>query len=52
MPRYEYHLLEFADEDELEDIEKKFNELGAAFWELLSFDGTTAVFKRRRQGLD
>ena len=49
---WEFYLIEVPEEDELEDLQKTFNALGSEGWELISFDDTTAIFKRRKVGLD
>lgn len=52
LSRFFYLLQEFDDDEELEEIQDKFNALGDQGWEIVSFDGTTALFKKRKQGLD
>lgn len=52
MTRYEYHILDLPDPDDLASMEKLFNDLGKDGWELISLDDSLAVFKRRRTGLD
>ncbi len=46
IPNYEYKIIKLDDED-LDLMEKKLNLLGKEAWNLISFDGEIAIFKRK-----
>ncbi len=45
IPNWEYKV-EHLDEDELDQLELKLNQLGLEGWELVSWDSETGIFKR------
>ncbi len=47
IPNWEYKV-EHLDEEELDQLELKLNQLGLEGWELVSWDSETGIFKRRQ----
>lgn len=47
IPNWEYKVIHL-DEDELDVMENKLNNLGKEGWELVSWDSETGIFKRRQ----
>jgi hypothetical protein len=50
IPNWEYKV-EHLDEEELDKLELKLNQLGLDGWELVSWDSETGIFKRKQLSL-